>query len=290
MRFLPRDPRLLQIASLAGILTYGVGWRGLEVEPIFVPAILGVALLTQWVYTRRESRFDPRSALISALSLCLLFRATHLGWAVLAAVIAIASKFTLRVRGKHLFNPTNLAVTALMLASDQVWVSPGQWGSAPLIALLMAGAGTMVVTRAARADVTIAFAAFYAAILFGRAHWLGQPWATPLNQLQSGALVLFSFFMITDPRTTPDSRAGRILFSALVAAGAGSVQFLLYRPNGLLWSLVACSLLVPLIDRLLPGKRYAWQGVAPAVGAARTAQPGAIAVPAPAMSTARMNS
>jgi Na+-transporting NADH:ubiquinone oxidoreductase subunit NqrB len=190
-------------------------------------------------------------------------RGTHVGWAVLSAVFAIGSKFSLRIAGKHIFNPTNLAVTGLMLASDQVWVSPGQWGSAPVIALLMAGAGTMVVTRAARADVTLAFLAAYAAILFGRAYWLGQPWATPWNQMQSGALVLFSFFMISDPKTTPDSRAGRILFAILVAAGAGCVHFLLYRPNGLLWSLVAFSPLVLLIDRWLPGTRYAWQGVAP---------------------------
>jgi Na+-transporting NADH:ubiquinone oxidoreductase subunit NqrB len=279
-----RDPRLLQIAALTGILVYGVGWRGLDVEPVFIPVILATALLTQWLCTRWTGgrKTDPRSALISALSLCLLMRGTHAGWAVLAAVLAIGSKFSLRVAGKHIFNPTNLAVTGLMLASDQVWVSPGQWGSAPVIALLMAGAGTMVVTRAARADVTLAFLAAYAAILFGRAYWLGQPWATPWNQMQSGALVLFSFFMISDPKTTPDSRAGRILFAILVAAGAGCVHFLLYRPNGLLWSLVAFSPLVPLIDRWLPGPRYAWQGVAPLER--RATAPAGNLVPAPAKS------
>jgi hypothetical protein len=71
--------------------------------------------------------------------------------------------------------------------------------------------------------------------------------------------VLFAFFMISDPRTTPDSRAGRILFAALVALGAYYVQFRLFRTNGLLWSLAACSLLVPLVDRLLPGGRYEWR-------------------------------
>ena len=285
MMNLLRDPRLLQISALAGILVYGVFWRGLDVEPIFIPVILATVLYTQWLCTRWTGgkRTDPRSALISGLSLCLLMRGTHVGWAVLAAVLAIGSKFSLRIAGKHIFNPTNLAVTVLMLASDQVWVSPGQWGSAPVIALLMAGAGTMVVTRAARADVTLAFVASYAAILFGRAYWLGQPWATPWNQMQSGALMLFSFFMITDPKTTPDSRAGRILFSVLVAAGAGCVHFLLYRPNGLLWSLVAFSPLVPLIDRWLPGRRYAWQGAAPA--AAGVAPRGAVNWNARATST-----
>jgi Na+-translocating ferredoxin:NAD+ oxidoreductase RnfD subunit len=64
--------------------------------------------------------------------------------------------------------------------------------------------------------------------------------------------------MISDPKTTPNSRAGRVLFAALVAAGGWYVQFRLFRTNGLLWSLAACSTLVPLIDRVLPGARYAW--------------------------------
>jgi Na+-translocating ferredoxin:NAD+ oxidoreductase RnfD subunit len=75
---------------------------------------------------------------------------------------------------------------------------------------------------------------------------------------ESGGLLLFAFHMISDPKTTPDSRAGRIVFAALVALGAGFVQFVLYRTNGLLWSLAVCSLLVPLLDRWLPGSRYTW--------------------------------
>jgi hypothetical protein len=64
--------------------------------------------------------------------------------------------------------------------------------------------------------------------------------------------------MISDPRTTPDSRAGRVLFAFLVAAGATFIQFGLHRTNGLLWSLAALALAVPLIDRFLPGQRYRW--------------------------------
>jgi Na+-translocating ferredoxin:NAD+ oxidoreductase RnfD subunit len=106
--------------------------------------------------------------------------------------------------------------------------------------------------------VTLAFLAAWTALLCGRAAWLGDPWSIPLHQLQSGALLLFSFFMISDPKTTPDSRAGRLLFALLVAAGAYYVQFKLFRPNGLLWSLAALSPLVPLLDRVLPGPRYEW--------------------------------
>jgi len=95
---------------------------------------------------------------------------------------------------------------------------------------------------------------------------LGEPMAIPWHRLQSGALLLFAFFMISDPKTTPDSRAGRIAFALVVALGASYVQFVLFRPNGLLWSLAACALLVPLLDRWFPGiRRYSWD--APALAA-----------------------
>ena len=124
-----------------------------------------------------------------------------------------------------------------------------------------------MVNRAARSDVTYAFLTFYLAVLFGRALWLGQPMAIPLHQVESGAFLIFTFFMISDPRTTPDSRAGRVLFALLVALGAGYVHFVLYRPNGLLLSLFFLSPAVPLIDRLLPGSRYVWRRMNPPVSA-----------------------
>jgi Na+-transporting NADH:ubiquinone oxidoreductase subunit NqrB len=201
---------------------------------------------------------SARSALISGLSLCLLLRTNHAELAVVAAVVTIAGKFLIRVHGKHIFNPTNGGIVAMLLLTNQVWVSPGQWGAAALFAFLMACAGSLVVNRAARADVTCAFLAFYCALLFGRSLYLGEPLPIPLHRLESGALLLFTFFMISDPKTTPDSRAGRVVFAAMVAFGAWYVQFRLFRTNGLLWSLAACSMAVTLIDRLLPGSRYSW--------------------------------
>ena len=259
-RRLPADPRIYQIAVLSTLLAYGLSALHFEVGPAQAAVTIGMALLVQWLCTRiaRLPAFDSRSALISGLSLCLLLRSPSLIAAAAAAAIAIGSKFVLRWNGKHMFNPTNLALV-VMLASGTAWVSPGQWGSPALFAFAIGCLGTLVVTRAARADVTLAFLAAHAAILFGYAAWLGQPPAIPLHRMQSGALLLFAFFMISDPRTTPDSRAGRVLFAALVALGAAFVQFVLYRTNGLLWSLAVCASLTPLIDRLLPGPRYAWR-------------------------------
>jgi hypothetical protein len=254
------DPRLYQIATLSGLLLFGVIRLDFQITPARIALLLATALIAQLACTRwwRLPAFDPRSALISGLSLCLLLRTNSATIAVLAAGIAITSKFAIRFRGKHLFNPTNLGLVAAMLLTGQAWVSPGQWGNAAFLAFLFACLGGLVVNRAARSDVTFAFLGSYVAMLFAWSRWLGQPPRVPLHRLENGAFLLFSFFMISDPRTTPDSRAGRILFAFLVAAGAWFVQFRLYRTNGLLWSLAAFSMAVPLIDALLPGRRYQW--------------------------------
>jgi len=253
------DPRLYQIAMLASLLVYGMGWLAFDITVARAGLLLLTALGTQALCDRAEHRATNwRSALISGLSLCLLLRTNRADLAIAAAVVAIGAKFVFRIKGKHIFNPTNGGIVAMMLLTDRVWVSPGQWGSVAFFAFLMACLGGVVVNRASRSDVTYAFIAFYCALLFGRSAYLGEPMAIPLHRLQSGALLLFTFFMISDPKTTPDSRAGRVLFAALVAAGGWYVQFRLFRTNGLLWSLAAFSLAVPLIDRLLPGARYAW--------------------------------
>ncbi len=259
LRF-PRDPRWYQISSLLALLLYGVASLGLDVRPSRAAVLLTSVLLTQYACSvlARLGAFDPKSALISGLSLCLLLRADSAAFAFLAGVVTIASKFLIRWNGKHVFNPTNFGIVTMILLSGRVWVSPAQWGSAAYLAFLIACLGGLVVNRAARTDVTLAFLLFYASIVLGRAVWLGDPSSIPLRQLQSGSLLIFSFFMISDPKTTPNTRTGRILFALLVAMGAGYVSFVLYRTNGLLWSLAVFSLTVPLIDRLLPGSRYSW--------------------------------
>ena len=257
------DPRWFQISALSALLVYGMTRLHFEVAPAQAAVTLGAVLLTQFIGTRLAPlpTFEAKSALISGLSLCLLLRTNSLALAALAGVITIASKFVLRIHGKHLFNPTNFGIVATMLATgNAVWVSPGQWGNVAFFAFLMACIGGLVVMRATRSDVTFAFIASYLALVIGRSLWLGEPLAIPLHRLQSGALLLFTFFMISDPRTTPDSRAGRIVFAALVAWGAWYVQFRMFRTNGLLWSLAAFSLCTPLLDWLLPGTRYRWSG------------------------------
>jgi Na+-transporting NADH:ubiquinone oxidoreductase subunit NqrB len=261
-----RDPRLYQIFSLSTLLLYGVLWLHFDVSVWRIVVTLATALLTQYAATRFYNlpTFDPRSPLISALSLCLLLRTNDVAVAAVAAFLAIGSKFLIRWKDKHIFNPTNLALVVI-LTGGLGWISAGQWGQVAWFGFLVACLGSLVVTRAARADVTIAFLAFYVGLLFARAIWLGDPLTIPLHQLESGALLIFAFFMISDPKTTPDSRTGRIFYALIVALAALYIQLGLFHPNGPLWGLIACAPLVPLLDYLLPGSRYNWSKPSPGV-------------------------
>ena len=156
------DPRLYQIASLSTLLLYGLGWLHFDVSVAQIAVTLGTALLTQYAGTRfyKLPGFDPLSALVSAVGLCIFLRADDLLVVALTAFVAIASKFLIRWRKKHVFNPTNLALV-VMIAAGLGWISPGQWGQVVWLGLLIAGMGSLVVTRAARADLTLSFFGFY---------------------------------------------------------------------------------------------------------------------------------
>ena len=255
-----RDPRYYQVIVLSLLLSYGVFALDFGIHWQNALAIMIAAQLTQFVGTRAAAldRFDPLSALITSLSLTLLLRTDEIALAAVAAVIAIGSKFLIRSRGKHIFNPANVALVTLMLVSDAAWVSSGQWGSAAISAFALACLGFLVLTRARRAETTIAFFGAFALLLFGRALWLGDPLSIPLHQLQNGALLIFAFFMISDPKTSPNSAAGRTIYGALVAGVAFAIQYVFYEPNGPILALIMMAPTVPLIDRLISGQLYRW--------------------------------
>ena len=255
------DPRCYQIIVLSLLLAYGIFELDFGIHWQNAAAIGLTAQLAQYIGTRTAglSRFDPLSALITALSLTLLLRTDVIALAALAAAIAIASKFLIRIHGKHVFNPANVALVTVLLLSDEAWISSGQWGSAAISSLALACLGCLVLTRAKRAETTLAFAVSYSALLVARAMWLDDPVSIPLHQLQNGALLIFAFFMISDPKTSPDTGVGRLLFGMLVAGVAYTIQYVFYQPNGAILALIICAPSVPLIDARLRGDLYRWQ-------------------------------
>src|SRR5258706_13688178 len=272
------DPRLYQIGALTLFLLYGIFALNFDITLLRAALLVGTAIGTQALFARMNGvPFDPRSAAISGLSLSLLLRSETLILLLAGAVIAVASKFIVRIHGKHVFNPTNIAIVVLMLVSKHVWVSPGQWGNVAFFGFLIACIGGLVVNRAARSDVTYAFIVAWSALVVGRSLWVGEPLTIPIHRLENGALLLFTFFMISDPKTTPDSRAGRILCASLVAFGGWYINYRLFRTNGILLSLAAAALIVPIIDALLPAARYQWDRAVRGLATPSTKQPSNLA-------------
>jgi enediyne biosynthesis protein E5 len=116
----------------------------------------------------------------------------------------------------------------------------------------------LVLSAARRADIAIFFFLSHAALLLARAWWLGDPLAIPVHQLQSGSLLIFTFFMISDPRTAPDSVLGRFLFAFAVAVLAHYMAFFMQMRPALYFALIILSPATLMIDWLIPGRRFTW--------------------------------
>lgn len=260
------DPRHGQILSLTGLVLLGVWALSFEM-PLWRPAVavgtaLAVQLIAAWI---TGIRFDWRSPLISSLSLTLLLRTDGPELVALAAAVAIASKFLIRWDGKHFFNPTALAIVAIVLIFDGAWVSPGQWGIQGVAVVLAAGAGLAVTYGARRLEVPVAFLAFWAGLSFCRALWFGDPMSIPIHQMGSGALVVFAFFMISDPMTAPWNTAARLGWVAAVAITGFALQTSWVVAAGPIFGLVAMAPLVPLLNRLFPAPAHLWRASRPRI-------------------------
>ena len=273
------DARDYQILFLAVFLSLGFAARDWTLRPEFIATILLNCLLTQalavTVVNRRlrsqklasppDSAVPPiallpslKSALITALGLCLLLRANSYTTVAIAASLAILSKFIFRVRNKHCFNPANFGIIAALVLMPDAWVSPGQWGTDWWYALLFAGTGGMVLKRVGRWDTTAAFLGLYALMEAFRNSWLGWTWDVWWHQLMSGSLLLFALFMVTDPRSIPNARVARLLWAAAIAGLTFFLQHQFYLSTAVFWALFALSPVTILLDWLLPASRFHW--------------------------------
>lgn len=253
------DPRHYQIVVLSSLILLGTFHFAFALPWWHVVACLSSTVITQFIAARWVGHpFDVRSPLISALSLTLLLRTGSVTLSIGAGVLAIASKYLIRWKGKHIFNPANFGLVVMSLLFTSAWISPGQWGTAPVFALFLLGMGGIVTGKAKRWDVSIALLASYASLLFGRALWLGDPLSIPVHQLQSGALFIFAFFMISDPKTTPDARIARVIYASVVATIGFTIQFAFYNAAGIILALIITAPFVPLFDKIFPAGRYHW--------------------------------
>ena len=267
------DARWFQIAFLSSFLVLGALARDFALTWQQVALTFASALATQaaWQWglklPNRKGWSGYLSAIVSAFGISILVRADSLWVHPLLAAIAMSSKYLLRAGPKacrsHIANPANLAAFAAWAWIPGAWLSPGQWGSASLAALWFLALGGLVTQRIARWDISMTFLASWAALLAARVIWLDYSadvaWAMWLQQISNGAVLLFAFFMISDPMTTPQRRSARIAYATAVAIGAFIWQFVLFKPHGLIVMLFAASALVPLINLIAPKARFEWR-------------------------------
>lgn len=258
---LPRDARVLQILFLASLLSMGVLARDFTLRWEQMALTFAAGLATQAIALRalRISNGSYLSATVTCFGLSILLRADTLWVHPLAACIAVGSKFVLRVNGKHVYNPANLGVMASLLLLPGAWISPGQWGHDLAAAAWFVMLGGVVTGKARRWDVSWMFLACFLGLVLARVLLLGQnPWVF-VHQLGNGALLLFAFFMISDPMTIPNHRGARLLYAFVVAAFAIVWQYGLFKANALVWGLFLCTPLVPLLDRLWRAEKFQWR-------------------------------
>ncbi|KYC38011.1 Na+-transporting NADH:ubiquinone oxidoreductase, subunit NqrB [Scytonema hofmannii PCC 7110] len=277
-----KDIRDYQILFLTLFLILGIGARDWTLRPQLIVVAIVTCISTQWLLsfvighlslvichwslvichwsfvTDKEQKINLRSAVITSLGLSLLLRADHWTTMALAAASAIASKFVFKVDDKHFFNPANFGIISALALTPDAWVSPGQWGEDWWYGLLFAGTGGMILKRVGRWDTTAAFLGAYAGLEAIRNIWLGWTWDVFLHRLMSGSLLLFALFMITDPRSIPNAKIGRIVWAACIAILTFILRNYFYVSTAVFWALFAIAPLTILTDIFWSAPRFSW--------------------------------
>ncbi len=242
-----RDPRLHLAAVIVSIHVIGIGALGFDVSiPQILSAILVCAVIeVGWTLWRSGALVWPASAMLTGSGVALILRAagTESGdlwswhrWYLFAAIAAAAlfSKYLIRFQGTHVFNPSNIALVVAFLILGSGVVEPLDFWWAPLNGWMLAGyaiilAGGVLITG--RLGLLPMAAAFWVALAAGlgllassghcfTARWALEPvcgsqfwWVVVL----SPEILIFLFFMITDPKTIPRGRTAQIAFAMAIA-------------------------------------------------------------------------
>jgi ferredoxin-NADP reductase/Na+-translocating ferredoxin:NAD+ oxidoreductase RnfD subunit len=202
------------LLSFAHVLAYDP--LALLVSTSFLLAACSVA---NWVFARTFAvPTNVESTYITALILVLIITPIQsfddlwfLGW---AAVISIASKYILAIRGKHLFNPAAFAVALTYFTINQ---SASWWvGDAALLPFVLVG-GVLVVQRIRRFEMLWSFLSSVLLTILLSSAFRGEALFPSLQRLLlSSPLLFFGFVMLTEPLTTPPTRRLRIIYSGII--------------------------------------------------------------------------
>jgi enediyne biosynthesis protein E5 len=208
-------PAFITCILLAGHLTFGI----LEsyqktllaiVTSIATELVLGHIFLRKWLH--------PASAYITGISVGILVRSPAFWPYALCAAVSIMSKYVLRIKGRHIWNPSNFGISVLLfLAADTVASLSIQWGNYlwPMIVIWLLGSA--IIWRLHRFHITGIYVVSFIAFAFLRSWMTGSPWQSEIAPITGPMYQLFIFFMITDPKTTVRSKSGQCIVVFLVA-------------------------------------------------------------------------
>lgn len=257
-----KDPRYFQILFLGGFLLFGLlflNWKiSLTIVCVIIASVVGTQILA--IKRFKLSYQSILSSVISGLGLILLLRANEIETYVLAGVLSIAPKFLIRYKGKHIFNPVNFGIITTILITSDAWISPGQWGSTSLYLIGIGIFSWLVLTRVKQLINGLVFLGtlFILETVYLNLY-LEWPMDFVIHKFTSGSLLLFSFFMITDPRTTPNHFGVRGIWAALVAGVSFYLMEFHYISAAPFWVLFFISPLTPMLDSLFSTKTFQWK-------------------------------
>ena len=216
------DPRYPVSFLITLILVLGEARYGILGGYARLVTALGVCTATELVLSRwlRGRVANLQSAYITGISLALLIKPpTHLLWPfALGGFLAIASKYVLQYRGRHLWNPSNFAISLLVLvAPGSVAILSRQWGNDLATNAVIWCVGLLIASRVRMLHVTVTYVGCFVALAMARSAITGGPLLAEIAPLTGPMYQLFVFFMITDPKTTVSSVRGRIIVAVAVA-------------------------------------------------------------------------
>src|SRR6476659_3476235 len=208
-------PLFITCILLIGHLSYGI----LEsyqktalaiLSAIVAELILGRILFGKWL--------NLASAYITGISVGILVRSPAYWPYALCSVVSIMSKYILRVKGRHIWNPSNFGIAMLLLlAPETMAVLSIQWGNNLLPIVVIWTLGSIIIWRARRFHISATYVVSFFLFAFLRAWITGHPWQAEVAPITGPMYQLFVFFMITDPKTTVRSRAGQCVVAFCVA-------------------------------------------------------------------------
>jgi Na+-translocating ferredoxin:NAD+ oxidoreductase RnfD subunit len=208
-------PVFITCILLAGQLSYGI----LEsykktllaiIVSILMELILGRLMVGIWPH--------PASAYITGISVGILIRSPAYWPYALCSAISIMSKYVLRVKGRHIWNPSNFGISAMVfLAAETVAALSIQWGNYVLPMVVIWILGALIVWRVRRFHITATYVVSFLAFAFLRSWIVGSPWQSEVAPITGPMYQLFCFFMVTDPKTTVQTKTGQCVVVFLVA-------------------------------------------------------------------------